>query len=107
LFFLIKHILFFEETDDFSLGLFLFILEYFLFCFKRFLFENFKYLIYLTNIISLVLTNILGVSSILSIARDNILLLILFITSTRSYISFSSFSYCVSKGNKIAVVIFK
>jgi hypothetical protein len=113
LFFLIKYILLFAETDDFNLGLLLrylgfllLILEYFSFCFKGFLFENFRYSIDLANIISLVLTNILGVSSILNITRGNILLLILFITSIRCYVSFSSFSYYISEGNKTAVVIF-
>jgi hypothetical protein len=75
------------ETNDFSLslllkylGFFLFILENFLFCFKIFLFENFRYSIDLTNIINLILTNIFGISSILDIIQGDILLLILFIT---------------------------
>jgi hypothetical protein len=59
-----------------------------LFCFKGFLFENFRYSIDLINIINLVLINILGISSILYITQGNILLLVLFITNTRSYIFF-------------------
>jgi hypothetical protein len=74
--------------------------------FKRFLLENFRYSVDLTDIASLVLTNILGVSSIFNIARNNILLLILFITNTRGYVSFISFGYRVTKGNKIIIIIF-
>jgi hypothetical protein len=78
-----------------------------LFCFKGFLFENFRYSIDLANIISLVLTNILGVSSMFYIIQGDILLIVLFITNTRSYIPFSSFSYYVIKGNRIIVIIFR
>jgi hypothetical protein len=81
LFFFIKYILFLIETNNLSLsfllkylGFFLLILKYFLFCFKGFLFENFRYSINLTNIISLILTNILGISSIFYITRGDILL---------------------------------
>jgi hypothetical protein len=77
-----------------------------LFFFKRFLLENFRYSVDLVNIISLVLTNILVVSSIFNIVRNDILLLILFITSIRNYISFASFSYYITKRNKIIIVIF-
>jgi hypothetical protein len=78
-----------------------------LFCFKGFLFENFRYSIDLANIISLALIDILGMSSIFYITRGDILSLVFFITNTRSYISFSSFSYRVTKGDKITVVIFR
>jgi hypothetical protein len=77
-----------------------------LFFFERFLFENFKYSVDLTNIIGLALTNILGVLYILDIARSNILLLILFITSIKSYVSFTGFSYYVTKGNKTTIIMF-
>jgi hypothetical protein len=114
LFFLVKYILFLIETNDFSLGfllkylgLFLFIPKYFLFSFKGFLFENFRYLVDLINIISFVLTNILGILYILNIAQSDILLLILFITSTRGYISFTGFSYYITKKNKTIIVIFR
>jgi hypothetical protein len=113
LFFLIKRILFLAETNDFSLGLllkhlglFFFIPEHFSFCFKGFLLENFRYSIDLTNIISLVLTNILSVLYILNITRGNILLLILFITNTRGYVSFTSFGYYVTKGDKTIIITF-
>jgi hypothetical protein len=113
LFFLVKYILFFIETDNFSLGFllkylgfFFLILKYFSFSFKGFLLENFRYSVDLTNITSLVLTNILGVLYILNIARSNILLLILFIASTRGYISFTGFGYRVNKKNKTIIVMF-
>jgi hypothetical protein len=113
LFFLIKRILFFTETNNFSLsfllrylGLFLLIPKYFSFCFKGFLFENFRYSINLTNIISLALTNILGAPSILYIARGNILSFALFTANTRNYVSFSSFSYCIAKRNRTIIAIF-
>jgi hypothetical protein len=77
-----------------------------LFFFEGFLFENFKYSVDLANIISLVLTNIFGVLYILNIARNNILLFILFITSIKSYVSFTSFSYRVTKGDRITIVAF-
>jgi hypothetical protein len=77
-----------------------------LFFFKGFLLENFRYSVDLVDITSLVLTNTLGVSSILNITRSDILLFILFITSTRGYISFTSFGYRVIKRNKITIVIF-
>jgi hypothetical protein len=77
-----------------------------LFYFKRFLFENFKYSIDLANIASLVLIDILGISGIFYIARDDILSLVLLITSTRNYVSFSSFSYRVIKGGRTIVVTF-
>jgi hypothetical protein len=81
-------------------------IKLFFFFFKRFLFENFRYSINLVNIINLVLTNILSVPSIFNIARNDILLLILFITNIRGYISFISFGYYVTKRNKITIVIF-
>jgi hypothetical protein len=97
--------LFLIKTNNFSLnfllrylGPFFFILEYFLFCFKGFLFENFRYSIDLANIISLVLTNILGISNIFYITQGNILSLVFFIISTRNYIT---------KGNKTIVIIFR
>jgi hypothetical protein len=106
--------LLFIETDNFSLGLllrylglFLLIPKYFSFSFKGFLFENFRYSVDLTNIISLALTNILGISYVLSIARSDILLFILFITSIRGYVSFISFSYRVTKRNKTTIVMFR
>jgi hypothetical protein len=77
-----------------------------LFSFKGFLFENFGYLVDLVNITSLALTNILGILYILSIARSDILLLILFIASIRGYVSFTSFGYYVTKRNKTIIVIF-
>jgi hypothetical protein len=83
LFFLIKYILLLIETNNFSLslllrylGFFFLIPEYFLFCFKGFLFENFRYSVDLTNIVNLVLTNILGIPGIFYIARGNILLFV-------------------------------
>jgi hypothetical protein len=77
-----------------------------LFSFKGFLFENFGYLVDLVNITSLALTNILGILYILSIARSDILLLILFIASIRGYVSFTSFGYYVTKKDKTIIVIF-
>jgi hypothetical protein len=101
------------ETNDFSLdfllkhlGFFLLILEYFLFCFKKFLFENFGYSIDLVNIIGLALANILGAPSILYITRGDILSFVFFIASIRNYVFFSNFSYCITKGNRTIVVIF-
>jgi hypothetical protein len=81
-------------------------MKFLLLFFKGFLFENFKYSIDLADIAGLALTNILGVSSILNIAQNNILLFILFITSIKGYVSFISFSYRVTKGNKTIIVIF-
>jgi hypothetical protein len=78
-----------------------------LFFFKGFLLENFRYSVDLINITNLVLTNILGVSSMLNIARNNILLLILFIINIKGYISFISFSYYITKRNRIIIVIFR
>jgi hypothetical protein len=77
-----------------------------LFLLEGFLFENFRYSVDLANIIGLALTNILGVSRVLDIARSNILLLVLFIASTRGYVSFASFSYYVTKGNRTTIVTF-
>jgi hypothetical protein len=77
-----------------------------LFFLEGLLFENLKYSVDLTNIIGLALINILGVLYILDIARSNILLLILFTASTGGYVSFASFSYRVTKGNKITIVMF-
>jgi hypothetical protein len=101
------------ETDDFSLSLllrylgpFLFIPKYFLFCFKGFLFKNFRHSIDLANIIGFVLTNILGISSIFNIAWSNILLLVFLVASIRSYVSFTSFGYHVTKRNKTIIVMF-
>jgi hypothetical protein len=95
LFFLIKYILLLVETNNFSLsfllkylGFFFFIPKYFSFCFKGFLFENFRYSINLADIISLALINILGITNILNITRDNILLLVLFVTSIKNYVFF-------------------
>jgi hypothetical protein len=59
------------------------------------------------NIISLALTNILGVLYILDITRSNILLLILFIASIKGYVSFASFSYRITKRNKTIIVVFR
>jgi hypothetical protein len=113
LFFFVKYILFLIETDDFSLdlllrylGLFFFIPKYLSFSFKGFLLENFRYLIDLANIISLALTNILGILYIFNIARSDILLFILFIASIRGYVSFISFGYHIIKRNKTIIVIF-
>jgi hypothetical protein len=77
-----------------------------LFFFEKFLFENFKYSVNLANIAGFVLTNILGVLYVFNIARSNILLFILFIASIEGYISFASFSYHITKGNKIIIVAF-
>jgi hypothetical protein len=95
------------ETNNFSLslllkylGLFLLIPKYFLFSFKRFLFENFRYSVDLANIISLALTNIFSILYILSITRSDILSLILFIASIKGYISFTSFGYYITKKTK-------
>jgi hypothetical protein len=113
LFFFIKYILFLIKTNNLSLsfllrylGFFLLIPKYFLFCFKKFLFENFRYSIDLTNITSLVLTNILGAPSMLYITWGDILLFVLFVANAKSYVSFSSFSYRVAKKNRITIVIF-
>jgi hypothetical protein len=114
LFFLVEHILLFIKTNDFSLGFllkylgfFFFIPKYFLFNFKGFLLENFRYSVDLANIIGLALTNILGILYILSVARSDILLLIPFIASTRGYVSFISFSYRVTKRDRITIVMFR
>jgi hypothetical protein len=88
------------------LGFFFLIPKYFLFSFKRFLLENFRYSVDLINIISLVLTNILGILYMFSIARSDILLFILFITSIKGYVFFTSFGYRITKKNKITIVIF-
>jgi hypothetical protein len=77
-----------------------------LFFFKGFLLENFRYSVDLADIASLVLTNILGVSNILNIARNDILLLIFFIASIRDYVFFISFSYRITKRNRITIVTF-
>jgi hypothetical protein len=77
-----------------------------LFFLKRFLFENFRYSVNLINITSLALINILGISRILDIARNNILLLILFIASIKGYVSFTSFNYRVTKRNKTTIIMF-
>jgi hypothetical protein len=113
LLFLVEYILLFIETNDFSLGfllkrlgLFLLIPKHLSFSFKGFLLENFGYLVDLANIVGLVLTNILGILYVLNIARSDILLLILFIASTRGYVSFTSFGYHVTKGDKTTIVMF-
>jgi hypothetical protein len=77
-----------------------------LFFLERFLFENFRYSVDLTNIIGFALTNILGVLNILNITRNNILLLIFFIASIKGYVFFTSFGYYITKRNKIIIVIF-
>jgi hypothetical protein len=77
-----------------------------LFFFEGFLFENFRYSINLADIVGLALTNILGVSSVFNIIRNDILLLILFITSIKDYVFFISFGYRVIKRNRIIIVIF-
>jgi hypothetical protein len=77
-----------------------------LFFLEGFLFENFKYSVNLANIIGLALTNILGILYILDIARSNILSLVLFITSTRGYVSFASFGYRVTKRDRTTIVAF-
>jgi hypothetical protein len=74
--------------------------------FKGFLLENFGYSVDLVGIIGLVLTNILGVSSVFNIAQNDILLFILFTVSIKGYVSFISFSYRVIKGNKTTIVTF-
>jgi hypothetical protein len=74
--------------------------------FKGFLLENFGYSVDLVDIIGLVLTNILGVSSVFNIAQNDILLFILFTVSIKGYVSFISFSYRVIKGNKTTIVTF-
>jgi hypothetical protein len=114
LFFFVERILLLIKTDDFSLGLllrylnlFFLILKYFLFNFKGFLFENFRYSVDLANIAGLALTNTLGILYVFSIAWSDILLLILFITSIRGYISFISFGYRVTKRNRTTIVIFR
>jgi ABC-type xylose transport system permease subunit len=113
LFFFIERILLLIETNDFSLGFllrylspFLLIPKRFSFSFKGFLFENFRYSINLTNIAGLALTNILGILYIFNVARSDILSFILFTTSIRGYVSFTGFSYCITKGNKTTIVIF-
>jgi hypothetical protein len=77
-----------------------------LFSFKGFLLENFRYSVDLANIVGFVLTNILGILYILNIARSDILLFIFFIINIKGYISFISFSYYITKRNKIIIVIF-
>jgi hypothetical protein len=77
-----------------------------LFFFEGFLLENFGYSVNLADIIGLALTNILGISNMLNIARSNILLLILFIINIRGYVFFTSFGYRVTKGNRITIVTF-
>jgi uncharacterized membrane protein YhaH (DUF805 family) len=77
-----------------------------LFFFKRFLFENFRYSVNLANIAGFVLTNILGIPRILDIARSNILLLVFFIASIRGYVSFASFGYCITKGDRTIIITF-
>jgi hypothetical protein len=77
-----------------------------LFSFKGFLFENFGYSVDLANIAGLALTNILGIPYILSVARSDILSFILFTTNTRDYVSFTGFSYYVTKRNKITIIMF-
>jgi hypothetical protein len=77
-----------------------------LFLLEGFLFENFRYSVDLTNIAGLALTNILGISRILNIARNNILLFIFFTTSTRGYISFTGFSYRVTKIDRTTIITF-
>jgi hypothetical protein len=127
LLFFVKHIPLFTETGNFSPGLllgrlgpscccpglllghlgpFFFLLEYLSLLLEGFLFENFRYSVNLANIIGLALTNILGILYIFSITRSDILLLILFIASTRGYISFTSFGYRVTKGNRTTIVAF-
>jgi hypothetical protein len=105
--------LLFIKTDNFSLGFllrylgfFLLIPKYFSFSFKGFLLENFKYSVDLANVVGLALTNILGILYVFNITRNNILSLILFTASTRNYISFTGFSYRVTKGNKTTIVTF-
>jgi hypothetical protein len=114
LFLLIKRILLFIEINNFSLGLllrylgfFLLILEYFPFYFKGFLFENLGHSIDLANIAGLALMNILGISSIFHVTRGNILLFVVFIASTKSYVFFSGFSYRVIKRDGVLVAIFR
>jgi hypothetical protein len=113
LLFLIKRILLLTETNNFSLGLllkylgfFLLILKHFSFSFKGFLLENFRYSIDLINIAGLALTNILGILYIFNIARNDILLLILFTASIRGYVSFISFGYRVTKRDRTTIVMF-
>jgi hypothetical protein len=88
------------------LGFFFLIPKYFLFSFKGFLFENFRYSVDLINIAGLALTNILSILYILNIARSDILLFIIFTASTRGYISFISFGYRVTKRDKTIIIMF-
>jgi hypothetical protein len=81
-------------------------MKFLLFLLEGLLFENLRYSVDLANIIGLALTNILGIPCVLSVARSDILLLILFITSTRSYVFFTSFGYHVTKRNRITIVAF-
>jgi hypothetical protein len=50
--------------------------------------------------------NILGVPRVFNIARNNILLLILFTVSIGGYISFASFSYYITKRDRITIIAF-
>jgi hypothetical protein len=77
-----------------------------LFFLEGFLFENLRYSVDLANVIGLALTNILGIPHVLDIAQNNILSLILFIASTGGYVSFASFGYRVTKGNRTIVIAF-
>jgi hypothetical protein len=89
------------------LGFFFLIPKYFLFYFKGFLFENLRYTVNLTNIIGFILVNILSILGIFNSTRNNILLIILFITNTRSYVSFACFCYYITKGNRTTNVTFR
>jgi hypothetical protein len=81
-------------------------MKFLLFFFKGFLLESFGYSVDLADIAGLVLINILGISSIFNIARSDILLLILFVTNIKGYVSFISFSYYITKRNKTTTIIF-
>jgi hypothetical protein len=88
------------------LGPFFFLLEYFSLFLEGFPFENFGYSVDLANIAGLALTNTLGIPYILSVARSDVLSLILFTASTRGYVSFTSFGYRVTKGDRTTIVAF-
>jgi hypothetical protein len=63
-------------------------------------------LVNLANIINLVLADILSITYIFNIARNNIYIFIFFVSRIYSYISFASFFYYVTKRNKTTVSMF-
>jgi hypothetical protein len=70
-----------------------------LFLFEKFLLKNCRYTIDLANVIGLALTDIFNATGIFDIAGGNILLSVLLVSGTRSYISFTSSFYNITKGN--------